>query len=65
MLQQEKVTFVTSPPINDGESNSMKPAQLILTKDLDNTVRREVKSGCEQIKFTQLDMKVIDHGNGK
>lgn len=41
---------------------SMKPAQLILTSRLDEDVRRELLSGLEKMKFTQLDLKVINEG---
>ena len=52
--------------ITEGEDYSIKPAQLILTNAIDVVTKDELLTALEQIKFSGLDVKLIDlSGEGK
>ena len=51
--------------LREGEDFSSKPVQLILTERLDDGVRREILSGIEQMKFVDIDWKIINLKPGK
>ena len=46
--------------ITEGEGYSIKPAQLILTNAIDVVTKDELLTASEQIKFSGLDVKLID-----
>ncbi|XP_057293352.1 uncharacterized protein LOC130621979 [Hydractinia symbiolongicarpus] len=50
--------------VMESEQYSMKPCQLILTKNIDKEVYQDVIRGLSEIRFTSLDLKVIDKSEG-
>ena len=50
--------------IREGEDYSCKPAQLVLTSSIDEATKTEIFTGLDQIKFTDLNLKVIDLSGG-
>ena len=46
------------------ESYSMKPAQFVLYEQMDSEVREELLNGIDQMGFAELDLKIINKGEG-
>ena len=52
--------------VREGDDFSCKPAQLIITNTIDVETKEELLIALEKIKFTGLDLKVINpSGDGK
>ena len=51
--------------IKEGSDYSFKPAQLVLSKNVDTEIYKEIISGLEQMRHISLDLKVIDKTNSK
>ena len=46
--------------VREGEDYSCKPVHLVITNVIDDETNSELLTALEQIKFTQLDLKVIN-----
>ena len=51
---------INSVEVREGEDYSCKPAHLVITNVIDVEIKSELLTALEQIKLTQLDLKVID-----
>ena len=51
---------INNVEVREGEDCSCKPALLVITNVIDAETKSELLIALEQIKFTQLDLKVIN-----
>ena len=56
----EQGFHVENISISENDENICKPAQLVLTKYIDQVTKSEVVKGLDQIKFVDLDMNFTD-----
>ena len=57
---------INNVEVREGEDYSCKPAHLVITNTIDAETKSELLTAFEQIKLTQLDLKVINlSGKGK
>ena len=51
---------INNVEVREGENYSCKLAHLVITNTIDAETKSELLTALEQIKFTQLDLKVIN-----
>ena len=51
---------INNVEVREGEDYPCKPAHLVITNVIDAETKSELLTAPEQIKFTQLDLKVIN-----
>ena len=49
--------------LTEGDNYSIKPAQLTITQYLDGTTRQDIHNALDHLKFTDLDLKLIDYNS--